>query len=41
MRVGVFGAGAWGTAVAVYLRNIGHDVVLVPKFKEQAEKMRT
>lgn len=40
MRVGVFGAGAWGTAVAVYLRNIGHDVVLVPKFEEQAEKMR-
>lgn len=39
MKVVVFGAGAWGTAVAVYCHSIGHTVTLVPKFQDQAEKM--
>ncbi|MDR2779350.1 MAG: NAD(P)-dependent glycerol-3-phosphate dehydrogenase [Puniceicoccales bacterium] len=39
MKISIFGAGAWGTAMACYCRAIGHDVVLVPKFKEQADKI--
>ncbi|MDR0693202.1 MAG: NAD(P)-dependent glycerol-3-phosphate dehydrogenase [Puniceicoccales bacterium] len=39
MKISIFGAGAWGTAMACYCRTIGHDVVLVPKFEEQADKM--
>jgi glycerol-3-phosphate dehydrogenase (NAD(P)+) len=39
MKISIFGAGAWGTAIACYCRTIGHDVVLIPKFKEQADKM--
>jgi glycerol-3-phosphate dehydrogenase (NAD(P)+) len=39
MKISVFGAGAWGTAVACYCASTGHGVVLVPKFDEQAEKI--
>ncbi|MDE6432280.1 MAG: NAD(P)-dependent glycerol-3-phosphate dehydrogenase [Opitutales bacterium] len=39
MNITVFGAGAWGTSVAVYCTRIGHSVTLVPKFEEQATSM--
>ena len=39
MNITVFGAGAWGTSVAVYCSRIGHNVTLVPKFQEQADIM--
>lgn len=39
MNITVFGAGAWGTSVAVYCNRIGHNVTLVPKFEEQAAIM--
>ncbi|MDR0715331.1 MAG: NAD(P)-dependent glycerol-3-phosphate dehydrogenase [Puniceicoccales bacterium] len=39
MNITVFGAGAWGTAMALYCRRIGHNVTLVPKFADQAEIM--
>ncbi|MDR2720848.1 MAG: NAD(P)-dependent glycerol-3-phosphate dehydrogenase [Puniceicoccales bacterium] len=39
MNITVFGAGAWGTAKALYCRRIGHAVTLVPKFAEQADVM--
>ncbi|MDR1433210.1 MAG: NAD(P)-dependent glycerol-3-phosphate dehydrogenase [Puniceicoccales bacterium] len=39
MKISVFGAGAWGTAVACYCDRIGHAVTLLPKFEDQAKKM--
>jgi glycerol-3-phosphate dehydrogenase (NAD(P)+) len=39
MNITVFGAGAWGTAIALYCNRIGHRVTLVPKFAEQADIM--
>ncbi|MDR1255837.1 MAG: NAD(P)-dependent glycerol-3-phosphate dehydrogenase [Puniceicoccales bacterium] len=39
MKITVFGAGAWGTAMALYCHRIGHQVTLVPKFTEQADIM--
>ncbi|MDR1413788.1 MAG: NAD(P)-dependent glycerol-3-phosphate dehydrogenase [Puniceicoccales bacterium] len=39
MNIAIFGAGAWGTAVACYCKQIGHGVTLLPKFEEQAEKI--
>lgn len=39
MKISIFGAGAWGTAIALYCIKIGHRVTLVPKFEEQAQKM--
>jgi glycerol-3-phosphate dehydrogenase (NAD(P)+) len=39
MKISIFGAGAWGTAMACYCHGVGHDVVLVPKFEDQAEKI--
>ncbi|MDR1401873.1 MAG: NAD(P)-dependent glycerol-3-phosphate dehydrogenase [Puniceicoccales bacterium] len=39
MNISIFGAGAWGTAIAHYCRQIGHGVTLLPKFEEQAEKI--
>ena len=36
MNFCVLGAGAWGTAVAVYLSKIGHTVTLVPRRMEHA-----
>ncbi|MDR2435762.1 MAG: NAD(P)-dependent glycerol-3-phosphate dehydrogenase [Puniceicoccales bacterium] len=39
MNITVFGAGAWGTAMALHCRRIGHGVTLVPKFAEQVDVM--
>ena len=39
MNFCVLGAGAWGTAMAVYLSKIGHTVTLVPRRVEQALAM--
>jgi glycerol-3-phosphate dehydrogenase (NAD(P)+) len=36
MTIAVFGAGAWGTAMAVHLQRRGHRVTLVPRRMEQA-----
>ena len=36
MNFCILGAGAWGTAVAIYLSKIGHVVTLVPRRVEQA-----
>jgi glycerol-3-phosphate dehydrogenase (NAD(P)+) len=35
----VFGAGSWGTALALHLASIGHSVILVPRTEKQAVKM--
>ena len=35
-RVGVIGAGAWGTALALTARRAGRDVVLTPALSPQA-----
>lgn len=37
MKFAVMGAGAWGTAFAVHLARVGHDVVLAPRRAEQAQ----
>ncbi|MDR3273829.1 MAG: NAD(P)-dependent glycerol-3-phosphate dehydrogenase [Puniceicoccales bacterium] len=39
MNITVFGAGAWGTAMALHCQRAGHEVTLVPKFAEQADIM--
>ena len=39
MNFCVLGAGAWGTAMAVYLSKIGHSVSLVPRRVEHALKL--
>ena len=39
MNFCILGAGAWGTAVAIYLSKIGHVVTLVPRRVEQALSM--
>lgn len=36
MKFVVVGAGAWGTAFAVHLARVGHQIVLVPRRTEQA-----
>jgi glycerol-3-phosphate dehydrogenase (NAD(P)+) len=36
MTIAVFGAGAWGTAVAIHLSRVGHQVTLVPRRLEHA-----
>ena len=41
MNFCVLGAGAWGTAVAIYLSRIGHVVTLIPRRYEQALTMST
>ena len=40
MRIGVIGAGAWGTTMAIHLVNNGHEVVLWERDPEYAAKMR-
>ena len=37
----IFGAGAWGTAVAVHLDRLGHTVTIVPRRLEMALKLAT
>ncbi len=41
MKVGILGAGTWGTALALLLANNSHDVTLWSKFEEEAESLRT
>lgn len=41
MNISVFGAGAWGTALALHLSKIGHVVTLVPRRMEQAMQLST
>ena len=36
MNFSILGAGAWGTAMAVYLANLGHVVTLCPRRMEHA-----
>lgn len=40
MRVAVLGAGAWGTALAIHLARVGHDVVLWDRDAVRAASMR-
>ena len=40
MKISVFGCGAWGTAIALLLRENGHDVTLWSKFEGEAENLR-
>jgi len=37
MDISVFGSGAWGTAIALLLRDNGHNVTLWSKFSDEAE----
>ena len=39
-RIGVIGAGSWGTALATVLAGKGHDVTIWLRNKEQAEEMQ-
>lgn len=39
-RIGILGAGSWGTALAITLSQSGHDVVLWARRSEAAERMR-
>ena len=41
MNCVIFGAGAWGTAVAVHLDRLGHTVTIVPRRLEMALKLAT
>jgi len=40
MRIGVIGAGAWGTTMAVHLARKGHKVVLWTRHAARAERMQ-
>ena len=40
MKISVFGCGAWGTAIALLLRENGHDVTMWSKFEGEAENLR-
>jgi glycerol-3-phosphate dehydrogenase (NAD(P)+) len=40
MRIGVVGAGAWGTTMAVHLARNGHEVVLWTRDAARAERMQ-
>lgn len=37
MKISIFGSGAWGTAIALLLRDNGHAVTLWSKFEREAE----
>ena len=39
-RIGVIGAGSWGTALATVLAGKGHDVTIWLRNKEQAEELQ-
>ncbi|MCQ2979576.1 MAG: NAD(P)-binding domain-containing protein, partial [Clostridia bacterium] len=38
-KVGVIGAGSWGTALAIHLANKGNDVTLWAFLKEEVEEL--
>ena len=40
MKVTVFGSGAWGTAIALLMRDNGHSVTLWSKFEDEADNLR-
>ncbi|MDR0647328.1 MAG: NAD(P)-dependent glycerol-3-phosphate dehydrogenase [Puniceicoccales bacterium] len=40
MKFVVCGSGSWGTAVAVHLARIGHELILVPRSEEKAKMMQ-
>ncbi|MDR0755601.1 MAG: NAD(P)-dependent glycerol-3-phosphate dehydrogenase [Puniceicoccales bacterium] len=40
MKFIVCGSGSWGTAVAVHLARMGHELLLVPRSEEKAKIMR-
>ena len=40
MKISVFGSGAWGTAIALLLRDNGNEVTLWSKFENEAETLR-
>ncbi len=40
-KVAVYGAGSWGSALAVVLANAGHQVALIGRHTEEMELMRT
>lgn len=40
-KVGVLGAGSWGTALAIVLGKNGHEVVLWSKLKQEVELLQT
>ena len=39
-RIGILGAGTWGTALANLLVSVGHDVTLWSKFQEEVEEIK-
>ena len=41
MKISVIGSGAWGTAIALLMRDNGYDVELWTKFKDEAENLHT
>jgi glycerol-3-phosphate dehydrogenase (NAD(P)+) len=41
VKVAVIGAGSWGTALAVHLTRVGHDVALLARDAELVHRMRT
>ena len=38
-RIGILGAGAWGTALAVIAERAGREVILWPRRRPQAEAL--
>ena len=40
MKISVFGSGAWGTAIALLLRENGNTVTIWSKFSDEAETLR-
>ena len=40
MKMSVFGSGAWGTAIALLLRDNGHEVTIWSKFDDEAAVLR-
>jgi glycerol-3-phosphate dehydrogenase (NAD(P)+) len=41
MKVGVLGSGSWGTALAKHYADVGHQVMLWSRRRDQAESIRT
>ena len=41
MNFTIFGAGAWGTAIAIHIARLKHEVTLVPRRLEQAKSLET
>ena len=40
-KIGIIGAGTWGTALAVLLNNNGHEVTIWSIIPEEVEMLRT